>query len=62
MAWFAGWLEVMPKVAAERDLQVIAVDIRKLGEHTTKCLALPNPRYLAAPCLGLPRGLGRLGT
>ena len=32
VAWFAGWSEVMRKVAAERGLQVIAVDIRKLGK------------------------------
>ena len=25
---------------------------------TTNRLALPSPRYLAVPCLGLPRGLG----
>ena len=26
---------------------------------TTNRLALPSPRYLVMPCLGLPRGLGR---
>ena len=32
VAWFAGWSEVMRKVAAERGLQVIAVDTRELGK------------------------------
>ena len=30
-----------------------------LEVHTTNRLALPSPRYLAVPCLGLPRGLDR---
>jgi hypothetical protein len=33
-----------------------------LGHCTTNRLALPSPRFLAVPCLGLPRGLGWLGT
>ena len=32
VAWFAGWAEVMRTVAAEFALEVIAVDIRMLGE------------------------------
>ena len=29
------------------------------GLCTANRLALPSPRYLVVPCLGLPRGLGR---
>ena len=36
--------------------------LEQLDTHTTNRLALPSPRYLVVPCLGLPRGLGRLGT
>ena len=36
--------------------------VSEYSSHTTNRLALPSPRYLVVPCLGLPRVLGRLGT
>ena len=49
-----------------RDLEVVKARAKAVIApalaYTTNRLALPSPRYLVMPCLGLPRGLGRLGT
>ena len=59
VAWFAGWSEVMRKVAAERGLQVIAVDIRKLGKGHR--LNVQQDLLQLAPQIWCLEVLGRLG-
>ena len=46
------------KTKEERKSLHFSIDKESAVMHTTNRLALPGPRYLVVPCLGLPRGLG----
>ena len=59
LVWFAGWPEVMRQTAAELGLEVIAVDIRELGEKHK--LNVMQDLTKLAPQLWILDVLGRLG-
>ena len=59
IVWFAGWPEVMRQTAAELGLEVIAVDIRELGEKHK--LNVMQDLTKLAPQLWILDVLGRLG-
>ena len=42
--------------------KVVKFQERERSKKKKIAVAPPSPRYLVMPCLGLPRGLGSLGT